>query len=150
MQAPLLEKKIKEGRLGKKESIKVQSLESTLYQKTFGDIKKEIENTVKEESEFYFQQFFPTLYVKYDRSYYEDSSHLRVTIDENILFGNPTMHSKILSIKQVEYRNRIVELKFSPNMKVYASDLMRSMNLVPQRHSKYLTGLAMFGQVNYI
>jgi len=147
---PILEKKVREGRLGKKETIKIQSLERALHEMTFSDIKTEIDNTVKGENNFYFKPSFPTLYVKYDRDYFEDSSNLRVTIDDNILFGNPSMHSKIGRIKQVDYRNRVLELKFSPSMKLYVSDLMRSMNLVPQRHSKYLTGLAMFGQVNYI
>ena len=39
---------------------------------------------------------------------------------------------------------------FDPLIKNHVVDLIRPLSLTPVRHSKYLTGLAMFGLVQYL
>jgi hypothetical protein len=43
-----------------------------------------------------------------------------------------------------------MELKFNVELKGYVADLMRSLNMSPTRHSKYLMGLSKFGSILYI
>ena len=46
--------------------------------------------------------------------------------------------------------NKVMEIKFKPDMKEVVAQLIRPLHATPKRHSKYLIGLATLGYVTYI
>ena len=151
MDPPILEQKLKLGRLGTKESVKLNNLDNNLSNLKFSELIRAIKQEV---SPFHFsslEYLVPTLQVSYLRRYYEDNRGLRITIDQDIEFkGQLSMHHLIEQRGFVSYRSKIIELKFDPSFKNEVSDLLRPLRLTPVRHSKYLTGLAMFSQAQYL
>ncbi len=148
---PVLEQKIKEGRLGLKSSANINSLENIIYRSSFKTILELIKTDVPDDHYASLEYLVPTLSVSYLRRYYEGLNGLRITIDNKIQFRSSfSLHQMLSDRRQVAYGSRIVELKFDPSIKNQVVDLIRPLRLSPVRHSKYLTGLAMFGQVNYL
>jgi len=148
---PILEQKIKDGRLGTKSSIPIHSLENAIFGSTFSTMIFKIKEEVPHDHFASLEYLIPTLHVSYSRQYYESNNGLRITIDDNIKFDSHfSLNHKLSDVGKVSYRSKIVELKFDPSMKNYVSDLIRPLSLTPVRNSKYLTGLAMFGQVYYL
>jgi len=151
VEVPILEQKIKDGRLGMKSSVPINSLGGAIFNSTFATMINNIKKEVPHNHFAALEYLIPVLHVSYSRKYYEDNNGLRVTIDNNIKFnGNLSLHSMLSDVRNVSYRSKIIELKFNPAIKNYVSDLIRSLSLSPVRNSKYLTGLAMFGQVYYL
>jgi len=147
---PILEQKIKNGRLGAKSSIPINGLKNAIYSSTFSTMINSIKSEVPDNHLAAVEFLIPTLFVSYSRSYYESNNGLRITIDDNINFnGNFSMHQLLSSDGKVSYRSKIVELKFDPSMKDYVADLIRPLSLTPVRNSKYLTGLVMYDLVSY-
>ena len=110
-----------------------------------------IKNELSIDHKAYLDHIIPTLYVSYNRQYYENFHGLRITVDEDIRFkSNFSSSISINQLAHISYRSKIVELKFDPSLKNEVSHLLRSLSLTPIRHSKYLTGLAMHGQAQYI
>jgi hypothetical protein len=148
---PVLEQKTRIGRLGSKSSVAINSLKEIIYSSTFSTMMDLIRNEVSLDHYATLEYLIPTLNVSYSRQYFEDNNGLRITVDDAIKFnGRFSLHQKLNNTEQIDYRSKIVELKFEPEMKNYVVDLMRPLSLTPVRHSKYLTGLAMFGQVQYL
>jgi hypothetical protein len=148
---PILEQKIRLGRLGRKSSVPINSLEGSIYTSTFFKMLYEIKNEVPSNHHFSLEYLVPTLNVSYLRQYYEDDNGIRITLDDKIKFNSClSLNHKLGRGKKINYGSKIVELKFDPKMKDYVSDLIRPLSLTPLRHSKYLTGLAMYGQVQYL
>lgn len=148
---PVLEQKIKKGRLGSKTAAPIHSLDKNMFRLTYSEILKHIARSSPKGHLSTIEYLTPALGVSYSRQYFEDYNGLRITIDSDIQFdGYLSMNQTLKDKKRISYRNKIIELKFHPEMKGYVSNLISSLNLTPVRHSKYLTGLAMFGQVQYI
>lgn len=151
MDSPILEQKFKSGRLGTKESVKLTNLDDDLSNLNFSELIRAIKQEVSPSHFASLEYLVPTLQVSYLRQYYEDNRGLRVTIDQNIEFkGHLSMHHLIEQRGFIPYRSKIIELKFDPSFKNEVSDLLRPLRLTPVRHSKYLTGLAMFSQAQYL
>ena len=147
---PTLEKKLKNGRLGTKEYTSIIGLEDNIYTSEIRGIFNEIIRQYNNEGIGLKDFYFPTLLVSYEREYFEDVNNLRVTIDKDIRYSAPTMSKTINNHDWISHNKKILELKFEPQAKDYVSELIRPLNLVPSRHSKYLTGLSMLGQANYL
>lgn len=148
---PVLEQKLKSGRLGKKESITLSSLGNDLLNTPIIELRSMIKNELPIDHKAYLEHIIPTLYVSYNRQYYENCHGLRITVDEDIRFkSNFSSSISINQLTHISYRSKIVELKFDPSLKNEVNHLLRSLSLTPIRHSKYLTGLAMHGQAQYI
>lgn len=148
---PVLEQKIKAGRLGVKSSVTINNLKNVLYSSTFLTMTNIIKEEISTDHYASLEYLVPTLNVSYLRQYYEDNNGLRITIDDEIKFnGHFSLHHKLHNRRQIPYRSKIVELKFDPLIKDHVVDLIRPLSLTPVRHSKYLTGLAMLGLVQYL
>jgi len=151
LSTPVLEKKTRLGRLGSKSSVSIPKIHKNLYNSTFFELINEIKNEISFDNYASLEYLIPTLSVSYNRKYYEDCRGVRITLDDNIKFKSCySIHHKLAMGRQVDYKSKIVEVKFNPNMKNYVVDLIRPLSLTPVRHSKYITGLAMFGQVQYL
>ncbi len=147
---PFLEIKIKNNRLGYKKLFQIDSLQENFLELNTKEITSECIKTMKRNNIIFDSHLVPTLQVSYDRKYFEDKKGIRLTIDRNICFHNPSLHHKLYSKLPIMYSQAIMEIKFDPTLKDKASNLLRPLHLTPKRHSKYLTGLAMLGKVVYI
>ena len=148
---PKFEIKIRSGRLGRKETLdlipKTESFESLPL--------KEIELDLRDEllkSNYILEDYLsPSLATAYLREYYEDHLGLRITIDKNIEFSFVDgINTKLCDCPKTKYYRYILELKFNPDIKDHVSKLICELNMTPTRHSKYLVGLAKFGNILYI
>jgi hypothetical protein len=107
-------------------------------------------NFKNKENAFFYKYFIPTLSVTYDRDYYETNSGLRITIDSEIKFQPVSLGRPINFHKKINYPNKVMELKFPIELKDHVQELIRSLNLIPKRHSKYLIGLSKIGYCHYV
>ena len=148
---PVLEEKIRSGRLGSKNTLKLNSVSEDIEKMPLTDVMACLRSELPLDHDLSRHHFSPVLNVSYSRQYFEDVTGLRITIDEKIRFrSNFSLARSLNTHRYVQYQSRIAELKFDPRLKDTVKDLLRPLNISPVRHSKYLTGMAMFGQVNYL
>lgn len=148
-----LEKKVREGRLGYKLVQSLESLQDQLLSTDYRDLKSKSDAQFRKLgllSENNIIDVVPTLHVNYFREYFRDINNIRITIDKDINFYNVDASEKLFQSRPISYSKKIIELKFSPDLKTLVSKLIKPMHLVPQRCSKYLHGLAMNGIVVYL
>jgi hypothetical protein len=92
---------------------------------------------------------FPNLKVSYQRNYFETKNNLRVTIDDQIKFNIVNLNQEVDHFKQINYYNKILEIKFNRDLFNFSQNLISDFGIRPQRMSKYLLGLSQFGLVEY-
>jgi SPX domain protein involved in polyphosphate accumulation len=147
-----LEIKWRKGRLVFKEGCPLPELKDKLLsvesRKIIGSV-NEILYTEKNLAKVFDEHLEPILRVSYERQYYKDIEGLRVTIDRGIVFSHIFPHNCLPDCPTQSYPYSVVEFKFPIRLKNYVSELMRYSTLQPKRHSKYLTGLAAYGLVQY-
>ena len=149
--SPRFEVKIRKGRLGRKNIIHLPNFKSDFALLPLHQIEKDVRHEIKTSNIFLDDYYTSVLAVKYLREYFEDNSGLRITFDRDIRFSYVDGLTSILSdCPKLHYRRHIMELKFGVELKDYVADLMRSLNMSPTRHSKYLMGLSKFGSILYI
>lgn len=148
-----LELKIRNGRLGYKNTVRLPQLEPTLCKTRLGDVLPSISPMMIDEPELlevFEEHYIPTIHLNYLREYFVDTHGIRITIDRDIRFFPVTPLSTLYDTPHTAYPLFIAEIKFDPIQKFRVAQLMRTLNMTPKRHSKYLTGMASLGQVIYI
>lgn len=146
VQGTILEIKKRNGRLGSKDRYDLSGLESNLLSLQCNKLISSIEEYIDKKENFLFEDYLsPALHIAYDREYYVGQHDIRVTFDKNIMFYSTYPHSKFFENISVSYPHQIMELKFEPKYKDEVVQSLRSLNLTPKRHSKYLAGMAAFG-----
>ena len=147
---PFLEVKTKNGRLGCKNSYPIKSITGNLSELNIDKIASKCIKDLAEHNIVFDEYLVPTLQVNYEREYYETHNGIRITIDQNIQFSDTQLHTTLDKNSSFPYPFKVMEIKFTPNMKEVVSELIRPLHITPKRHSKYLIGLAMLGYVVYI
>jgi hypothetical protein len=149
---PIFEKKIRNGRIGSKNSFKIKNLSEKVIEKT--PIKKLSElifNSLKNDYNYYMSYHYePIILINYQREYYRNRNGIRLTIDKNINFKQIRSNKTINQSKKIKHHSYIMELKFDIEKKDILKQLIQNLNLRWERNSKYLTGLSRLGIVNYI
>lgn len=146
----ILEIKKRIGRLGCKDKYEINSLTSKIiHTKSLNEIKNILSDGVFKNQCFLEEIYLPTLYVQYDREYYETDNY-RITLDKNIRYGNVSLHNLVTHYTPIEFKGFILELKFKPSVKDIVSKKIKYLNITPKRHSKYLVGMSMLGHSTYI
>jgi len=149
--SPAFEVKTREGRLGKKESVGLVNLKNNFTNLSLYEIENIVRLELKNSDILLNDYYTSILHVKYLRKYYEDNLGLRITFDKEIQFSYVDGLTSILQdCPKLQYRRNIMEFKFNTDLKNHVSELMRSLNVPPTRHSKYLMGLSKFGSILYI
>lgn len=147
-----LEKKIRNGRLSKKDIFEVETFDHLPENLSSIEFKSTINNWLLTQSNLGFDYYSATIGVRYLRRYYEDNNGFRVTFDKDIqftdLYDERFCFSK--SKRLVNYSPIIMEIKFDPSIKDYVNSLIKTLNMSPKRHSKYLVGMAHLENVVYI
>jgi SPX domain protein involved in polyphosphate accumulation len=146
----IFEIKNRVGRVGSKESYKIESLRS------FSELNsKEVKFIVMEElaskGVFFRNELYPTLLVSYNREYFETlNSTVRITIDKEINFFDLNFNNTLSSINPIRHNSSIMEIKFNLELMDTVSSLIKPLRVSPSRHSKYLVGLSRLGYAVYI
>ena len=147
-----LEKKIRKGRLVRKETTPLDLGEDFSSELSPLVLRNRINNMLYNKTELNDDYYASILGVRYLRKYFEDQVGFRVTFDEKIQFCD--LHDEIepfyLSNGLVNYEPKVMEIKFDPSIKDYVTNLVMKLNMTPKRHSKYLVGMAHLGNVVYI
>lgn len=151
---PTLEIKYRAGRLGHKTSVSLPGFRDTLFDtkmdEFYPELCKELAGLGTAQN-FALDDFYsPTLRVQYLREYYQDSRGLRLTIDKDIQFFQAHSSSSLRDGIGAQYPLTVAEIKFPPHHKQAVVEMLRTLHLVPKRHSKYLVGLSIFDQVLYL
>lgn len=149
--APKVEVKTRTGRVGYKSAVPFENADADFLSIPYQQLYAELRARLPQHHDLPLNRFFiPTLYVSYDRTYFESPNGVRITIDRNIKFFDPDQHQTPSTSLAHDYNRIIMELKFTPEQKQHVAGLLRGSNLTPQRHSKYVAGLATYGRANYI
>ena len=145
------EEKIKKGKLGFKKIYPMQRPnefhKSIELKKILNNYFSELKNNY---SYFFKSPHFPVLLTSYHRSYFEDLEGNRVTLDEKIKFADLNIYSKINNVKKFTFNKKILEIKFDESNMNLIHNMVKNFDFIPQRNSKYLTGLAMLRNVFYL
>ncbi len=142
--------KKRHGRLGSKDSYKMDSIDGMLNELSLHDITTKSLQDLRAKKIIFNKDIYPVLQVGYDREYYADNEGIRMTIDHDIAFTRPMYHQTLGSNLETHYPLTILEVKFLPNLKPQALAVIKSLDLTPKRHSKYLAGMASLGLATYI
>ncbi|WLE97277.1 MAG: VTC domain-containing protein [Candidatus Electrothrix communis] len=146
-----LEYKKREGRLGYKDKFALATANNILDQPIV-EILASVECLLNDNpslSCFTHTYYAAVLHTEYFRQYFEDCKGLRVTFDRKITFRNIIPYGKLYDFPLISYPPVIMEIKFSPELKIHVAQLLQKLPMTPKRHSKYLAGLATFGLVSY-
>jgi hypothetical protein len=152
----VFEIKNKIGRLGYKNIFSLDNLLSDLQNVCYYEMASILHNhLIKDCDALNFTKYtsnfiYPMLKVTYLRKYYESLDGIRLTVDDNIKYRKPSPLDKVINTTNNLYNRKIVEIKFSQQQKNDVADLLRDLRLTPKRHSKYLTGLALYKVVSYV
>jgi SPX domain protein involved in polyphosphate accumulation len=147
---PNFEEKIKDGRLGYKNSYQINSIKNSLFKNNLEKISCDCQKELLNHNVIFKNHIIPTLLVKYKREYFQTFDGIRITIDQNIQFSEIQLHSKINDLKNFSHKGSVLEIKFDQSQKEMVAQLIRPLHSTPKRHSKYLIGLAKLGQVVYL
>jgi len=148
-----LELKFREGRLGRKEFLKLPKLRSSLLMERLGNIIPSLVGEMLYEPvavKVLDDHYVPALHLNYLREYFVDTNDIRITIDSEIKFFPVMPLSKLYDEPYTSYPLFVAEIKFDPAQKRRVAQLMRTLKMTPKRHSKYLIGMASLGQALYI
>ena len=140
--------KIKKNNLGKKIILKskegLKNTDNYFSHKNVFLKEKENEFFLNHINEFNLK---PVLKISYLRSYFIFNKKVRMTYDRNIKYTFLNRYS----IKDNEIKDfmNVLELKFNQENYGIAADLVKDMNFIPKRFSKYLRGLYLTGKAIY-
>jgi len=147
---PILEKKVRDNRLGYKELVRTNITPDDIKNLNLKKLTKMCDNELTKHHIFLDQKIYPTLQVYYERQYFQNLNGIRITLDQNIRFYNAHPHHTLFSKLSTRYNSAVMEIKFKRDAKNTVADLIRPLHITPKRNSKYLTGLAMLGKLMYI
>jgi len=92
----------------------------------------------------------PIVHVQYNRCYYEIEPGIRVTFDSDVRFFDLRSSSRLYQRRPISYPLNIVEIKYELSDREIVSRLLKSSNMSPVRHSKYLAAMAALGYTMYL
>lgn len=136
-----LERKIKKGMLGYKRSRAVRPL--SLEALSRSDLYLHLVNSDENSACLDMRLRNPVLRNSYLREYYVDrTGRIRVTIDRKQQFFSTDFSRDVFSGNRIDYPIVVVEVKYDEEDAALARHTIRGFPLRPNRHSKYLAGLA--------
>ena len=151
--APRLEIKTRSGRMGGKAVYPFRAGQQGFFNTAMADFIPEIGELLRnnpEDKRLLSQQLLPVLYIGYQRKYFEDKNGIRATIDQDVRYQSVQLATRLNEISGQGSPAIIAELKFGADNRDKMSRMMRHLHLVPKRHSKYLSGMAMAGITDYV
>ena len=150
-----LEIKVKKNNLGEKIFLKLDNLkkihnlkdvEKTILKKRYF-LNHHIEHEKNQISKYIFDDLNPISMISYNRSYFKFENLIRITFDQNICY-NFFQNNRKLNSTTKDHKN-VIEFKFEKKNLDTARFLLDSLNLRPNRFSKYLRSLYFFNKAVY-
>ena len=92
----------------------------------------------------------PMVHIVYCREYFEIDKGIRVTLDTEVQFFCLQACSGLYQRRPTSYPRNIVEIKYEMEDRERVSRILKTANMTPARHSKYLAGLAALNHTVYI
>jgi SPX domain protein involved in polyphosphate accumulation len=144
IEKPVLELKIKEGFVGRKESYPLApfALDENFHFGAANEIFKKSDLPARLKMELFAVQ--PTLLNRYRRRYFQSANrHYRITIDSDLEYcclkarGNTFLH------RIIDRNNVIVELKYGNEKDFHADSISRHFPFRVTKSSKYISGVDM-------
>ena len=146
-----VELKLKQGRLGRKVSAPLDVDSEKLLAMSSDEIDRVLRPNIDISREIHRGvAFVPILSVGYKRQYYKGPNNIRVTVDDEVTFGNLFKCTNIANPELLNIDKKIVEFKFPPSAKADVCEVMKDLYLYPSRSSKYIMGLSRFRYVAHI
>lgn len=144
IEKPVLELKIKNGMLGRKESFPLSPFSLDQHfatQKIMAIVKKSnVPDAVKKEMHY----LEPVLLNRYKRKYYSSiDKNYRITIDSDMVFYNMGRHNNSFLSRMVDNQNLVLELKYDENMYRYVEEITNRFPFRFTKNSKYVNGVEM-------
>lgn len=138
-----LEWKTRRGAFGGKERFRV-AWSGPLQDREWSEVRKLLIGAVPERLlPSFFAVSVPTLFGRYHRTYLQTAdSRCRVTIDERLRYRAPPGVKRVQLEGLLPRSGLILELKYLPRDRPVAERLLQSLQLRPQRCSKYADALA--------
>lgn len=91
----------------------------------------------------------PTLFVGYERDYFQGMSGIRITVDRGLSFQNLTDEQGVGEAKTHRDFRLVLEFKFAPDQKDQVAEIMSELPFCATRNSKYILGLSHIGKAIY-
>lgn len=139
---PILEFKIKDGLIGKKESSRFPSfvLDEGFNRRYFQGLLSQ--GNLPEDIRYFLRDLDPVLVNRYYRWYYATpDGHYRVTVDAEMAYFHIDRMKNSFRHKQVNYLNVVVELKYSAQYDPQAGRVSQYFPFPVSKNSKYVEGI---------
>jgi hypothetical protein len=141
IEKPTLEFKIKNGLIGKKIKIDLKSFNIT-GSDDINSIARNCINQINEKNlSIIISQLTPTIVNRYLRYYYLSENGLfRITLDDSLSYY-PIINNSNFDIKTLNYKNIIMELKYSRNADYLKKYIIQHFPFRLSKSSKYINGV---------
>lgn len=152
---PNFEIKTKEGRLGRKIAGKVPNVTGAMLKNEdarsiYSGLVEHLQANAFPTLDVPPSLLAPTLFIEYEREYYQGPDGMRMTIDKNLRFRNAVITGQNGKGVSMSSSNAVVEFKFPLEQHDQAAELLSGLLFSPVRNSKYLVGLSLLGHAVYI
>ena len=145
------EKKIKNGRLGRKKRVDLglielgamenQSDQHIIFVPKFDSVQARSNDL---------ELLEPTVIVQYEREYFNLSMGLRMTVDQSIKTFNVYPEQNVFTHSRKPSNETVVEFKCSVQQKEILGEVIASFPFSARRHSKYMAGSYYLGQSYFV
>lgn len=142
IEKPVLELKLKDGLLGKKESFPLIpfSIDADIQRETLEEIFKS--SKIPDVLRLDLISLQPTLLNRYCRKYFESADHnYRITIDTDMEFYSIDCQNNTFLHKSVDFENTILELKYEPDKDQNVDRITNYFLFRMTKSSKYVNGI---------
>ena len=130
---PILELKNKRNSQGFKKSCKVKSFDI----KNIPKLSSLISKTDKDFKFFMYRYNVPYLINTYERQYFENKRHIRLTIDTNMRYKKPNFFNNFIKCDNYS----ILEIKYKAEDKHLAEKMLGSVPFHLEKNSKFVNGI---------
>ena len=144
IKSPVLEIKIKNGLLGKKKSLKINSFDFN-YSTDISDILEKIDNS---QLNIDLKSLKPTLLNRYSRIYFQSiDKRFRITIDNKQEFYSINNNSNMFLKSIKDLNSTILELKYQEEYDSEANYIINKFPFRLSKSSKYVNGIQQLNQI---
>lgn len=142
VEKPILELKIKNGLLGRKESfaLKPFTIDNGFRHSDIVDVFNE--SDIPQELKLKLISLEPALLNRYSRKYFmSDDKDFRITIDSELTFYRINCHNHCFLHKSIDQNNLVLELKYTYDKEAYAERISNELPFIVTKSSKYVSGI---------
>jgi hypothetical protein len=134
------ETKIKEGNINYKKILRIKNVNYDIW--NIAVFKNQLSSHLPPDQSRHLEVLHPTLINRYYREYYISKRNIRLTVDKDIQYCNPSF----VQYGYINERNIVVEIKYS-NASNLSPKMFDGLDLKLAKNSKYVNGILAFRNV---